>query len=126
MAVCFLYQNGKILIVKDVDAETRSLVVGPKIPGGKVWDMLAAGCVGCYVSDDELWQMLAAWVAENGAERGASFKMAARPLGQTLPGGRVWALSSASKRRRSSVSRLTTSVCLSATSVLSPMSTDKS
>ena len=34
--------GGELLIVKDVDAESRSLVVGPKIPGKEVWDMLAA------------------------------------------------------------------------------------
>lgn len=34
--------NGKILILKDVDTDQRSLVVGPAIPGGNVWDMLAS------------------------------------------------------------------------------------
>jgi len=32
----------QLLIVKDADTGKRALAVGPKIPGGRVWDMLAA------------------------------------------------------------------------------------
>ena len=49
---------GNILIVKDADTDKRSLVVGPKVPGKQVWDMLAAdgklfvvtrdGKIACY------------------------------------------------------------------------------
>ena len=34
--------GGQLLVVKDVDTDKRSCVVGPKIPGKEVWDMLAA------------------------------------------------------------------------------------
>jgi outer membrane protein assembly factor BamB len=50
--------GGELLIVKDVDTDKRQVVAGPKVPGGAVWDMLAAdgklfvvtidGKIACY------------------------------------------------------------------------------
>lgn len=55
--------NGQILVVKDVDTDKRSLAVGPKVPGGDVWDMLAAdgklftvsrdGKITCYGAKED-------------------------------------------------------------------------
>ena len=50
--------NGHVVIVKDVDTDKRTDVTGPKLPGGQVWEMLAAdgkllvvtqeGTIACY------------------------------------------------------------------------------
>jgi outer membrane protein assembly factor BamB len=50
--------NGNVLVVKDVDTPRRTDVAGPKLPGGEVWEMLAAdgkllvvtkeGKIACY------------------------------------------------------------------------------
>jgi len=50
--------NGKVVVVKDVDTAGRTDVSGPKLPGGQVWEMLAAdgkllvvtreGKIACY------------------------------------------------------------------------------
>ena len=50
--------NGSVLIVKDIDTPNRTDALGPKLPGGQVWEMLAAdgkllvvtreGKIACY------------------------------------------------------------------------------